>query len=936
MLRLNSSWSRMSLVLVVALLLPAVALAQLPMPKLLSLSPPGGKIGSEFELKINGAELDGVDRLVFSHPGITATPKMEPAGDFSRQPRAIANTFLVKIAADVPFGFYEARAVGYFGMTNPRILQVGSLEEAVEAGGNNTKDKAQEIKVGTVVSGQADNDNVDYYKISAQAGQRMLIDCFAQRIDSRMDAALVLYDSSGREIRRVSSRVGEDPVLELKPAAAGEFVIGVYDFTYAGGADRFYRLAAHTGPHIDFIFPPVGQAGATGKFTLYGRNLPGGQPIEKMTVDGGALEQLSVDIALPGDAAARQKLSPAGLMKPFEATVDAFAWQLAAPQGASNPVAIGYATAPLVVETEPNNDAAQPQIVTVPCEFVGQFYPQGDFDWVQFSAAEGDVFWIDVVSHRLGLPTDPIVIIEQLVANDKGEIEARSITATDDVADGRNNNEPQMFSMNNRDPQVRFEAKGAGNYRIGIRDLYGETRGDPRMVYRLAIRKAQPDFQAVVLSGVVPAENNNQIELGGIALRRGQAAKLQVKIDRRDGFDGEVQISAEGLPAGVTSGGAIIGGKATSAALIIQAAPDAPAAAATFRVVGKARIGDQDVTREARHGALTWGTTNIQQEPPAARIARDIAISVTDKETAPATVQAGETMPIETSLGATLKLPIKVARHNGFGANLKFKAEDLPQNVQAKETDVAGGEGVMEIALNRNDITPGTYTFNLSGQTKIKYARNPEAIKASEDRLKELDEILKEFTEKSKQAAEASKAAQDQANQKKEDQTLADAAKAADENAKQIEEKRKQAENLRKQAEQDLNNLRNNSKEKDVNFFVVSSPIILRIAPTPISVAAQSPGNKKQGEKFQLPVTIERKYGFEDAVELTLEAPGGVAGVNAPKVNVDKGQTQGMLEVTLADNATAGTHNMTLRGRVRFNNVQLDQTLPVVLTIEPK
>jgi hypothetical protein len=944
MLRLVRSWMRtvsfVQLVAPLALVAGCGALAafgQLPMPKLTSLSPPGGKVGSEIELKITGGELENADRLMFSHPGITATLKMEAAGDFSRQPRPVPNTFAVKIAGDVPPGLYEVRAICHFGMSNPRTFQVGSLEEISKTGGISSRDKAQAVAVGSVVSGQAEGDSVDYYKLTATAGQRLLVDCFAQRIDSRMDPALVLYDATGRELRRVTGSYGSDPVLEINAQAAGDYIVGVHDFTYNGGPERFYRLAIHTGPHIDFVFPPVGQAGTSSKYTIYGRNLPGGQPVDKMNVDGSQLQQVAVDIALPGDAAAQQKLTPASSMKPFQATVDSLVYQLNSPQGASNPVAIGYATAPLAVEAEPNNDSAQPQMVNVPCEFVGQFYPRGDLDWVQFAAQKDEVFWLEVVSHRLGLPTDPIIVVERVSQNDKGEAVVTPIVTNDDMAEGRprDNNQPQMFSISNRDPRISFTAGEAGNYRVGVRDLYGDSRGDPRMVYRLAIRKAQPDFQVLVFSGVTPAENNNQLELTGLTLRRGQASKLTVAVDRRDGFAGEVQVVAEGLPPGVTCTGAIVGGKATDAALVVQAAADAPAAAATFRIIGKAKINDQEVTREARHGALTWGAAN-QEEMPVARITRDIAISVIEKETAPATATAGAGTPIETSLGATIKVPIKVARHNGFAAALKFRAEDVPQNIQAKETDVAGADGEMEIALNRNDIQPGTYTFNLSGQTKIKYTRNPEGLKAAEDRFKELDEILKEFTEKVKQAGDAARQAQEQANQKKDDQALADAAKAADANAKALEEKRKQAENLRRQFEQELNQTRERSKERDLNYWVITSPVTLRIAPTPITVAAQSPCNKKQGEKFQIPVTIERKYGFDDVVEVTLEAPGGVSGISAPQLKLEKGQNQGNLEVTFNENATAGMHTFILRGRVRYNNVQLDQTLPLALAVDPK
>ncbi len=53
--------------------------------------------------------------------------------------------------------------------------------------------------MGTVVNGQSNGgSDQDYYKFTAKAGQRVIIDCWAYRIDSRMDPSLVLYDASGQ------------------------------------------------------------------------------------------------------------------------------------------------------------------------------------------------------------------------------------------------------------------------------------------------------------------------------------------------------------------------------------------------------------------------------------------------------------------------------------------------------------------------------------------------------------------------------------------------------------------------------------------------------------------------------------------------------------------------------------------------------------------
>src|SRR5439155_15206836 len=88
---------------------------------------------------------------------------------------------------------------------------------------------------------------------------------------------------------------------------------------------------------------------------------------------------------------------------------------------------IGFATGPVVTEQSPNDLAAQAQKISPPCEYVGQFFPPGDRDWVTFEAKKGDVYWVEVFSQRLGLPTDPFVLIQRVTKNDKGEEKVRDV-----------------------------------------------------------------------------------------------------------------------------------------------------------------------------------------------------------------------------------------------------------------------------------------------------------------------------------------------------------------------------------------------------------------------------------------------------------------------------------------------------------------------------
>ncbi len=204
----------------------------------------------------------------FSHANITARQKV---ADKTGEPEA--NKFLVTIGADVPPDVYEARVVGRFGVSNPRAYVVGHLPEIPSPATNHAVASAVEVALGTVVNGRTEANAVDYFKFAARKGQRVLIECLAKEIDSRMDDTLILYDAGGHELER-QRRGG---LLDFIAPADGQFVLALSDFIYRGGREYFYRLTVGAGPHLDYILPPSGLPGAKGNYTLYGRNLPGGK-----------------------------------------------------------------------------------------------------------------------------------------------------------------------------------------------------------------------------------------------------------------------------------------------------------------------------------------------------------------------------------------------------------------------------------------------------------------------------------------------------------------------------------------------------------------------------------------------------------------------------------------------------------------------------------
>ena len=189
----------------VLLLFAAVASAELPSPRLDRITPLGGAAGSSVELEIVGADLEEADRMLFDHPGI----KAEHVKD---------RKFKVSIAADVPSGTYDARVVGKYGVSSPRLFAVShDLVEVQEKEPNDDAAAAQAVEVNSVVNGTSDQGRDDVFRFPAKKGQRIVVECFAQRLDSQLDGTMTLTDKSGRLLASNRGYHGRDPLSTSLP-----------------------------------------------------------------------------------------------------------------------------------------------------------------------------------------------------------------------------------------------------------------------------------------------------------------------------------------------------------------------------------------------------------------------------------------------------------------------------------------------------------------------------------------------------------------------------------------------------------------------------------------------------------------------------------------------------------------------------------------------
>ena len=942
----------------VLLLLAATATtarAQLPAARLDVLFPPGGQAGSTFEVSTRGADLDDASALLFSGDGISAALKTAEDGT------PVPGRFVVTIAPGTEPGFVEARLSGRYGLSNPRAFVIGDRPEVTESDGNHMHETALDVALGTVINGHTDAANSDFFAFTATKGQRVLIDVRAHRIDSQADATLTLYDAAGTELDRDRDTNRRDPLIDFTAPDDGRFVVRVHDFLNRGGGEFFYRLSIHTGPYIDFILPAAGRPGADSEFTVYGRNLPDAEPTQERTSDGKPLEKRTVRITLPADPANGTALGDR--IEPRDSALDTIAYRLDSPSGVSNPVRVGFAAAPVILEQEPNDKPGQAQKITLPCELTGRFHPAGDQDWFTFDAEKGQVYWIELFSERLGLPTDPFLLLQRVTRDDDGKEKADDIKEIDDTRTNRGGN---RFNTASRDPSYRFKVDHTGTYRILIRNLAGGSIADPRLVYRLAIRPPQPDFRLVALPMRPGGKSEpRQVRTATTFLRRGGTAGLEVLALAREGFNEPIHITVEDLPSGISASPAVIPAGANSTTLMLAATEDASHWAGPIRVVGRATIKEKEYTRIARGGSVLWGVADSNRQAVQARMTADVTLAVTDRELAPVRIETDGTEVLEASLAGKIEVPVRVTRRGDFNGPLSLKVFGLDGLSRGGELklEAKATEGRLALDLrnrNNNKFRPGTFTFLIQADTKVKYRRESQANVKAEQERKRAEQHAAELAERAKAAdqarAEAEKALAAAQSQLDSLETSDEAAgvspaeafarfssaaetKAAAEIALSLAQAKAEAAQAASEAAQKAKDAAvkraKGAEPKDLDVTFYSTPVTLKITEAPITLSVDAgAATLEAGAKLELPVTIQRLYDYAESVEIRLVLPKDLEGVKAEVVTIAKDKDRAVLVIEAAPETSTGRHELTVQARLKLNGQDLQVNRKVTVQIE--
>src|SRR5262249_5331639 len=263
------------------------------------------------------------------------------------------------------------------------------------------------------------------------------------------------------------------------------------------------------------------------QLTVYGRNLGKDAKPSPFVVNDLPLDAITESVPAPEDVLKRGLFRftdhPTGhSVLPTAATCTLTGFQ-------HRGVPLLVTDIPVSLEAEPNDDPARPQKLPIPVVLSGRFDKDRDADWFEIEPPADGPYSFEVYCERIAGRADPYLVVLDEKDNRVAEL--------DDFGP-----RVEAFDGHLRDPSGTVNLSGKKKYRVLVQDRY--RRGGARYQYVLTIHKPVPDFYVALIHSQNPGP-------GGLTVRKGGAAYLEVMVQRKDGFNGPVTIAAEGLPKGL-------------------------------------------------------------------------------------------------------------------------------------------------------------------------------------------------------------------------------------------------------------------------------------------------------------------------------------------------------------------------------------------------
>ncbi len=600
-------------------LTPPPTSAQTAYPMLMSIKPVALQAGTTADALIQSRyTMEGTYQVLISGEGVSAevVPAETKADDSGK--KSTTDKLKVRFSAisDALPGVRDVRIATPHGVSTVGQLVIVRDPVTQEAASNNTAAEAQTIYLPAAVCGTIEKaEDVDYFKFHVEAGTELVFAARCARLEDRIhdlqthaDPIVTLRSLDGVTLAVADNHVYyADPVLCHRFQEAGEYLLEIRDVRYQGNAYWEYCLEISSRPLVVTAHPLALAAGQT-------------QSVQPL---GYALADRSVNFSAPATLAPGIQYLPLPL-----------------DEEPSNPVPLLVIDLPVSLEIdEPNDAAAEAQSISVPAAICGQIAAEADIDYYAFEAKKGEAFTLEIVARRLQSALDSHVRI----LDEKGN----QLAINDDLRLGRRGFTDSLLE--------NWAAPADGKYFVEVRDV--NLRGGKLHPYCLKLTCTQPSFDLY-------------LDTDKTLVTPGGGAALFVRVERKNGFTGEIQLAISGLPPRVMAHcGRILAEKGQDGCIILEAASDASLAAASVIVTGTAQHTLPDGT------TLQLASTAVPYQeiyqPGGGRGHWPVgqhAVAVTD----PADIRGItlSTYDIHLKPGESQKIEVSIDRAEGFTANV--------------------------------------------------------------------------------------------------------------------------------------------------------------------------------------------------------------------------------------------------------------------------
>lgn len=344
---------------------------------------------------------------------------------------------------------------------------------------------------------------------------------------------------------------------------------------------------------------------------------------------------------------------------------------------------LGASTSAEAIEFEPNDTPEQASPVELPTGISGRFLAKQDRDYYQFTAKAGTRYTFQGETREHGSPTDLYLRLYKADGSVLAEAE-----------DSAGNEEGVLDATFPED----------GTYRLAVEDLL--RRGGPEHVYRIEAKPYQPGFKLLVEASTLNAPQS------GVFVAK-------VTSVRRD-YNGPITLAVEGAGEGLVLADQVIAEGKNETVLRATLPASMPAGTlANARIVGRAKIGEADVSAVARTLPTLRGQFNGLPYPPAELDGIvGIGVGPVFADFFKLTVD-GNAVTFPQLIG-TAAFEVKTERLNGFDDQIALAVEGLPPGFTADIKPIEKGKPSAAVTIKGpGAIAEGEYPLTVRGSSNF-------------------------------------------------------------------------------------------------------------------------------------------------------------------------------------------------------------------------